>query len=346
MAGLARVAIVSERAIVEILDGGILTTVQDGGRPGWGHLGVPLGGACDPWGLAVANLVLGNPPTAPALETTAGGLVLRLRSPSLLGIGGADLGALVQRTGRRLTPGASYRLAEGDEIVFQGPPAGARGIRAYLALPGGLDVAIVLGSASTCRAGGFGGVDGRALRDGDLLGARADDPAAGVEHRVRAAPEPAAPGPGAPAAVRVLPGPDERAAVALAALLAGTWQVGPEADRMGIRLDGPTLPSAGPSDVPSHGVTWGTIQVPSDGRPVVLLADAQPTGGYPVVAVAITADRPILGQLRPGDAMRFIETGIDVARDALLAADARLRAIADALSDASRWDTLWHEAGG
>ncbi|HEU0236912.1 MAG TPA: biotin-dependent carboxyltransferase family protein [Candidatus Limnocylindrales bacterium] len=335
----------SEGAIVEILDGGILTTVQDGGRPGWGHLGVPLGGACDPWGLAVANLVLGNPPTAPALETTAGGLVVRLRSPTLLGIGGADLGAVVKWTGRRLTPGASYRLAEGDELVFQGPPAGARGVRAYLALPGGLDVPSVLGSASTCLAGGFGGVDGRPLRGGDVLGALADDPAAGMEHRVGAAPETAAEEPTEPAVVRILPGPDERAAAARAVLLAETWRVGVEADRMGIRLDGPTLPPAGPFDVPSHGVTWGTIQVPSDGRPIVLLADAQPTGGYPVAAIAISADRPILGQLRPGDAVRFVETGADGARDALLATDARLRAAADAIADAARWDALWREAG-
>lgn len=340
----------SGRAIVEVLDGGILTTVQDGGRPGWGQLGVPLGGACDPWGLAVANLVLGNRPTAPALETTAGGLVLRLRSPTLLGIGGADLGAVVKRTGQRLTPGASYRLAEGDELVFQGPPAGARGVRAYLAFPGGLDVPIVLGSASTCLAGGFGGVDGRPLRDGDLLGSLADHPATGVEQRIGAAPElaapePAPPDPTAPAVVRVLPGPEERAGAARAALLSETWRVGAEADRMGIRLDGPTLPSAGPPDRPSHGVTWGTIQVPSDGRPIVLLADAQPTGGYPVVAVVISADRPILGQLRPGDAVGFVETSADAARDALLAADARLHAAGDDMADAARWDALWYEAG-
>ena len=334
----------NEQAIVEVLDGGILTTVQDGGRPGWGHLGVPLGGACDPWGLAAANLVLGNPPTAPALETTAGGLALRIRSPALLGIGGADLGAVVRPNGRRLAPGASYRLAKGDEIVFHGPPAGARGVRAYVALPGGIDVPAVLGSASTCVAGGFGGTDGRPLQNGDLLGALADDPTAGVERRIGATPWSTPPS-DAPAVVRVLDGPDERTGAARAALLAETWRVGAEADRMGIRLDGPTLPSAGPSDVPSHGVTWGTIQVPSDGRPIVLLADAQPTGGYPVVAVAISTDRPILGQLRPGDAVRFVGTTADAARDALLAADARLRAATDAMADAARWDALWHEAG-
>ena len=335
----------TERAVLEVLDGGMLTTVQDGGRPGWGHLGVPLGGACDPWGLAVANLVLGNPPTAPALETTAGGLVLRLHSPALLGIGGADLGAVVRSNSRRLAPGASYRLAKGDELVFEGPPAGARGVRAYLALPGGLDVPIVLGSASTCLAGGFGGVDGRPLRGGDVISPLADDPAAGVEHRLGTAQETATPEPAEPPVVRILPGPDDRAAAARTALLAQTWRVGAEADRMGIRLDGPTLPSAGPRDLPSHGVTWGTIQLPSDGRPIVLLADAQPTGGYPVVAVAISADRPILGQLRPGEAVRFVETTADTARGALLAADARLGNAGDAMADAARWDALWHEAG-
>ena len=334
----------SSRPILEVLDGGILTTVQDGGRPGWGHLGVPLGGACDPWGLAVANLLLRNPPTAPALEATAGGLVLRARSPALLGIGGADLGGVVRPDGRRLAPGASYRVAAGDEIAFPGPPAGGRGVRTYLAVSGGFDVPVALGSGSTCLAGAFGGVDGRPLRDGDVLGALAGDPAAGVELRLVDAAASAPPS-DAPAVVRVLPGPDERTRPARAALLAETWHVGAEADRMGIRLDGPTLPSAGPPDLPSHGVTWGTIQLPSDGRPIVLLADAQPTGGYPVVAVAISADRPILGQLRPGDAVRFVETTGEAARAAVRHADERLRAAMDAMADAARWDALWHEAG-
>jgi len=335
------------RAVLEVLDGGILTTVQDGGRPDLGHLGVPLGGACDPWGLAVANLVAGNPPTAPALETTVAGLVLRVLSTALVGIGGADLGAVVRPVGQRLMPGATYRLSAGDEIAFPGPPDGRRGVRAYVALPGGLDVPIVLGSASTCLAGGFGGLDGRPLRRGDQLAARAAGPPAGPELRIGGgATDRASAQTDAPTSVHVLRGPDDEAGAALVALAGGAWRVGVEADRMGIRLDGPTLPPAGPSARPSHGVTWGTIQLPPDGRPIVLLADAQPTGGYPVVGVAISADRPILGQLRPGDPVRFVETTVEAARAALRASDDRLRAAVDELADAARWEELWHGAGG
>jgi antagonist of KipI len=337
---------VTGRAVLEVVDGGLLTTVQDGGRPGLGHLGVPLGGACDPWGLAVANLVSGNLATSPALETTIAGLRLRVLAPTLVGIGGADLGAVARPGGRRLRPGASYRLAAGDEIDVAGPSEGDRGARAYVALPGGLDTPLVLGSASTCLAGGFGGFDGRPLRTGDLLVPGGDDPASGAELRLavgRSEPDGVRAGP--PATVHLLRGPAEEASDALAALLGGAWRVGAEADRMGIRLDGPALPPAGAQERPSHGVTWGTIQLPPDGRPIVLLADAQPTGGYPVVGVAISADRPVLGQLRPGDPVRFVEVTMDAARTALRTADDSLRAAVEELADAARWDGLWQDAG-
>ncbi|MBI3752273.1 MAG: biotin-dependent carboxyltransferase family protein, partial [Chloroflexi bacterium] len=156
-------------------DGGLLTTVQDLGRPGHVHEGVPRSGAADGLGLAVANALAGNPAGAAGLEVTIGGLRLRAREAATVGLGGADLGAVVgpQRgTGaprRRLDPGRSHVLQAGDELTFEGRPTDGLGCRAYLAIPGGVDVPEVLGSRSTSLVGAFGGLDGRPLRAGDVV---------------------------------------------------------------------------------------------------------------------------------------------------------------------------------
>jgi antagonist of KipI len=328
--------------MLEVLDGGLLTTIQDRGRPGYGHLGVPEGGACDPWALAVANLLVGNDPGAATLECTLIGPELRVLAPVVVGLAGADLGGIERTTGRRLLPGASYALPRGAVVAFAGPPGGETGVRAYLALPGGVDVPLVLGSASTCLAGAFGGLHGRPLRRGDRIGPRRP----GEEHSEHRWPDAAVSGV-RPGLVRVVEGPDPAAArPAFERLVAGGWAVAPASDRMGLRLAGEPLPAIGIGETLSHGVTWGTIQVPSDGRPIVLLADHQPTGGYPVAGVAIVADRPALGQLRPGSAVRFVTVTIDEARTALRDQRARLRGGADAVAGVRRWDELWRSARG
>src|SRR3990172_3972545 len=147
----------------EVVDPGALSTVQDGGRPGHLDLGVPVSGACDTWSLAVANLLLDNLPDAPALEITLAGPVLAVCQTGVIAIAGADLGGEVPEEGRRLAPGSSHRVTAGTHLRFEGVRSG---LRAYLALPGGIAAASVLDSASTCLLGGFGGVDGRALRAG------------------------------------------------------------------------------------------------------------------------------------------------------------------------------------
>ncbi len=327
----------------DVLDGGMATTVQDAGRPAWTHLGVPVSGAADPWSLAVANLLVGGEATAAALEMTLVGPRLVARRSMVIGLAGADLGGRVVG-GRRLEPGRSHRIDAGDTIAFAGDRPDWQG-RAYLALAGGIDVAEVLGSRSTCLAAGFGGVAGRALRAGDVIG-----------------PSDAVPGAGSPAAAggRAWPGArdDETLDVTrilriiggpspgIEMLTAGSWRVGADADRVGLRLDGGTLPDGIAGETISRGVPWGAIQVPPDGRPIVLGVDHQTTGGYRVLGVVVSADRPILGQLRPGAAIRFVAIERAAAVEALRARQALLAAGAAALREAVAWDDLARSAGG
>ena len=363
---------------LEVLDPGLLTTVEDGGRPGFLHLGVPRGGTQDRWSLAVANALLDNPGDAAALEITLVGPRLRAASPTTIALAGADLGARVGSRG--ILPGEAVSLAPADELLFQGPTSAGAGARAYLALPGGVDVPAVLGSRSTCLVAGFGGLDGRPLQAGDRIAgtghaggpAAPAAPAAAVKARW---PGPARPLPrsddsGAilvrllsrvpdrdgrprPAGAGKGSGHDIAMSAALAWLVSRGWRIGVASDRMGLRLergaqaeepsaraDRPVLPEA-----VSHGVARGAVQLPPGGDPIVLLADHQPTGGYPVIGVVITADHPVLGQLAPGARLRFEVASIAEAQRALH--DQR-REWAETLGRyrADRgWEDLWLSAG-
>jgi biotin-dependent carboxylase-like uncharacterized protein len=208
-----------------------------------------------------------------------------------------------------------------------------------LAVPGGIDVPLVLGSASTALGARFGGLDGRLLRPGDVLRAaeERDEPAAEAVWPALADDPLAA----ADSAIRLLPGPADR----LEALVAAEWRVGSGSDRVGLRLEGSTLEAPASGELLSHGVVTGAVQVP-DGTPIVLLADHQTTGGYPIAAVVITADHPRLGQLRPGVSVRFVATTIDEARLALSRQREALARGAAAVRTGSEWDDLWQSAGG
>jgi 5-oxoprolinase (ATP-hydrolysing) subunit C len=294
-------------SVLEVVEPGLLSTVQGHGRSESAGLGVPVGGACDGWSLALANALLGNPVDAPALEMTMRGPVLKATDECWLALAGADMEAVVdgQPVGRE-TP---VRLRAGQRLELGAARHGS-GVRAYMALPGGIDVPEVLGSASTCLIGGFGGVEGRALRSGDRLSARLVGPS--VIGRWNAV------GGKVERTLRVVPGPHvEQLPGAFEALLAAGFAVGGRADRQGIRLEGPPLPAATGS-ILSQPMAWGAVQLPPDGRPIVLLADHQTVGGYPVVAVVVGADLPRLGQLGPGDEVRFVEIGLNAARAELI----------------------------
>lgn len=330
----------------EVLHGGLATTIQDDGRLDWAHLGVPRSGPCDPWSMAVANLLIGRDPVAAALEMTLVGPTLVARRTTIVGLAGADLGGRVIG-GRRLPPGRSHRVEAGEAIEFPGDGQDRRA-RAYFALPGGIDVPEVLGSRATCLAAVFGGLDGRPLRAGDVVGGRdlasvADDRRdSPLGERVWPADPVAAAAADGTAVLRVIAGP----APGCDAMIATQWRVGREADRVGLRLDGGPLPDGVAGEAVSHGVPWGAIQVPPDGRPIVLGPDHQTTGGYPVVAVVITADRPILGQLRPGAQVRFQAIDRDEAIAALHRQRAALVEGAAMVRESVGWDELARSAGG
>lgn len=304
--------------MLEIVDGGLLTTVQDLGRPAAVHLGVPHGGACDGWSLRVANALAGNEPDAAALEITLAGPTLRAVDDCLVGLAGADLGATVVESGERLEPGRALVLARGQTLAF-GDARERAGVRAYLALAGGIDVPPVLGSGSTCLTGRFGGFAGRPLSAGDVITSRrrGAETARG-ERRWLGGPQPASEACRRP--IRVLPGPhlDKLLGRAFERLVAAQYVVSGRGNRQGIVLDGPTLAlKQDAGSMLSQPLVWGAIQVPPDGRPICLLADHQTVGGYPVVAVVISADLPALGQLGPADPVRFSAVEIEQAELAL-----------------------------
>lgn len=283
---------------LQVLAPGLLTTVEDAGRDGHAALGVAPGGAFDRAALRLANALVGNPATAAVLECAGTGPVLVPDRDVVVALVGAPFAAQVND--RPLPPGCAVRLRAGDRLALG---AARDGCRAWLAVGGGLAVPPVLGSRSTHRLAGFGGFHGRALRTGDLLPLGVEG-AAARECRARLA---AGDGRGR----RMLAQRFEptrrlryRPAAGSPELPAQAWQVAPASDRMGLRLAGaplPTPPDAGTR--PSIPVTRGTIQLPPDGRPIILGADHQLTGGYPVLGTVLAADEGALAQCRAGDTL-------------------------------------------
>ncbi len=326
--------------MLEVVAPGPLLTLQDHGRPGLAHLGVPPSGACDPWGLAVANMLAEAQPGAIALEVTLGGTQLRAVETCAVALAGADLGAELD-DGRPLPTGAVYRLPAGSQLRF----AGSRtGMRAYVGLAGGVAGTMVLGSASTCVPAGIGGIDGRPLRAGDVLRPirRGDLGAVGRVWPAQVAPHPAdLDGP-----LRFVAGPDLRhlSPDAAEALAAATWRAGSASDRMGIRLEGATL--APGHEILSHPVVPGAIQTPADGRPLVLLVDGPTIGGYPVVGVVPRWEWPRLGQLRPGDPVTFAAQDAVGARTAWAEQQRLLAVAAGVIHIDALWEDLADGAGG
>ncbi|TDB75375.1 biotin-dependent carboxyltransferase family protein [Micromonospora sp. KC723] len=277
--------------MIEVLRAGSATTVQDLGRPGYAHLGVPRSGALDPSALALANRLVGNPPTAAGLEITLGGAELRFTRAATVALTGADTEVRIDRrpgdVGRPLSvpAGAVLRI---------GPPR--TGLRDWLAVGGGIAVTPVLGSRATDTLSGLGPPP---VRDGDRLpiGPWPGHPPP-VDHTVV---------PAVPAELRLTLRPGPRAdwftADALDRLLHTPYTVSPVGNRVGARLAGAPLPRAVAGELPSEGVVLGAVQVPADGQPLIFLADHPTTGGYPVIGVV--DDVTGLAQARPGTTVTF-----------------------------------------
>ena len=277
--------------------GGLWTTVQDFGRPGYRRFGLPQSGAMDPLSLRIANLLLGNPPGAAALECTAPGPRLVAAKRTAVAITGADLSPSVN--GRPVPGWTAIPMREGDVLEFGAPRTGQW---AYIAVPGGLDVPVALGSRATYVRGALGGYGGRRLGDGDLLAC--ERRAAGALLRL---PERARPPAGGACAARVLLGPQESyfTDAAATALRGQEFSPGVHADRVGYRLDGPRLDHRSVAELLSDGLLPGAIQVPSGGQPIVIMADGPTSGGYPKIATILRADLRLVAQARRGDPVRF-----------------------------------------
>ena len=304
-------------AALEVLEAGLLTTVQDTGRAGWRRFGVGTAGAMDERALVEANGLVGNPAGAAVLECTAAGPTLRFLAAAHVAVTGADLGAVLRRADLgdwRVPLAVRVRVRAGNVLAFSGP---RHGCRAYVAIAGGFDVPEVLGARSTDLAGAFGGFEGRALRAGDALRAGAAATSAFAHAHGDARPET-----GGVTTLRVVPGPqDDLFTVgALRVLFSAEYQVRPGSDRVGCRLEGPALAHAGPSEIASDGMLPGCIQVPPDGQPIVMGADSPTTGGYPKIATVIGADRTLVAQLVPGRSrVRFERVTVEAALLAMMA---------------------------
>ncbi len=283
--------------VLKILEAGFLATIQDMGRHGWRDRGVPVSGAADRQALRLANLLVGNPETAACIEVTLGGFQAEFLSSAHVALAGADPQASLN--GRPIACWASHRVKAGDVLKLEPPVLGCRTV---LSIAGGIDVPIVLGSRSTCLLGGFGGYRGRALQPGDLI-------ECGEQ---RGSPLPQVPASCIPPysdepVLRAVPGPQDDAFTeeGLAVFFSSVYEVTPRSDRMGCFLKGPEITHRWGADLLSDGIVPGSIQVPGNRQPVLLLADAQTTGGYAKIATVVSIDLPLAAQLRPGSRVRF-----------------------------------------
>jgi biotin-dependent carboxylase-like uncharacterized protein len=280
--------------VITVLRPGPLATIQDLGRPGYAHLGVGRSGAADRDSLRLANRLVGNPEGAAAVEITLGGFAATFGTRATIALTGAPVPARLAGRGTDLY--GPVEVGAGAELVLGRP---ARGVRTYLAVRGGLDLPAVFGSRSTDL---FGGLGPAALAAGSELpiGTETDGVPTVELAPVRPLPDvftlPVRPG---PRADWFVPG-------ALDLLGSGPYEVTPASDRVGLRLAGPELRAAAVRELPTEGLTEGALQVPPDGRPIVMLADHPVTGGYPVIAVLDQAALGLAGQARPGDRIRFV----------------------------------------
>ncbi len=304
---------------LEVERGGLLTTVQDLGRPGFRRYGVPVSGAADPVALAWANRAVGNPDGAAGLETTLPGPVLRFRRAVLAALGGADHGAILRLPGGnawRVPVGTSFLAPAGSVLRFDGPPAG---LRACLALAGGIEAPPVLGSRSTYLTAGFGGLEGRPLRAGDRLATGPTPPAAREGRYCPRARRPPFRG-ALPLRLSLGPQHDCFSGECRRTLGERRFTVSNDSNRMGVRLDGPPLDHRpGREEIVSDANPPGTVQVPPGGRPIVMGADQGTTGGYPKLGSVVAPDLARLAQALPGAEVRFEIVSPAAAREITLA---------------------------
>ncbi len=324
---------------ISVLKPGLLTTVQDLGRPGYQRYGVVVGGAVDAFAARVANLLAGNGDNAALLEIALQGPALRFKADTLVAWSGGDFDAKLGT--EPLPKDRPVRVPAGAVVSFGLAPHGAR---AWLAVAGGIDVPLVLGSRSTYRRAGFGGHQGRPLRAGDVLtlGAGGDWAntilasllAAGRAATTWSVRPPTLGAQPKEGFVRAMRGPEWELFTpeAQRRFFAEEFRVTKDADRMGVRLEGPALALTAPRELISSAVNAGVVQVPPGGAPIVLLCSRQTVGGYPRLAAVAAVDFGRLAQLRPGDRVRFEEISLAGAHELYIARERNLNRVRTGLT--------------
>lgn len=292
---------------IVVLAPGMLTTVQDLGREGFGPLGVSPSGAADPISLRVGNRLVGNPEGAAGLEMTLLGGSFQFSQGAVAALTGSDFGATLD--GHPLEPWGSFEAKPGQSLRL-GPTRG--GARAYLCVRGGISVKLFLGSASTHLLSGLGGHEGRALRKGDMLKIGASGGAfrkRKLDRQTRDRLRPRR-------SLRVTPGPQSGwfSEAAQRSFYQSTYRVAEESNRMGLRLEGSPIPDGARGEMISEGVALGAIQIAGGGLPIILFVEQQTTGGYAKIANVVSADLHCLGQLRPRDEIHFARVDFAMAR--------------------------------
>lgn len=302
---------------IEFIRAGMLTTVQDLGRHDHRGAGVPLGGAVDAFALRVANLLVGNPDHTAGLEIALTGPELRFSEDVLVAMGGAEFGGLKSWKPTQVYAGEALKIGNARQ-----------GCRGYLAIAGGLKLPLVLGSQSTYLRGKFGGWQGRLLQDGDVLefhgSPRRVSGSWYIDPRIL-------PAYSNSPTVRVISGAQHKEFSD--ELYTSEYTVSPQSDRMGVRLTGTELKRRQSCELTSATVVPGTIQVPPDGQPIVLMADAQTVGGYPKIGHVASVDLPLMAQLRPGDGVRFTPISIQEAHQLLISREQSLAMLHEGLAD-------------
>ena len=286
---------------IEVIKPGWFTTVQDLGRYGSQHYGMPVSGAMDRFATVVANRLVGNHDQAAVLECTLKGPELLFQQDTVIALTGADLSPTIDD--KSIPLWTCINAPRHSRLCF-----GTRrfGFRAYLAMAGGIDVPLVLGSRSTHYSSATGGFDGRPLRPGDIMST--EHSTLPSKHSIgKHLPDRLRPRYERSATLRIIPGPQQEyfSEDALITLTSSTFTITPQSDRMGYRLAGPKIVRTGSMNMISDGAVMGTVQVPSNEQPLLLMADGQTTGGYPKIGVVISADLPLAAQLMPGETIRF-----------------------------------------